>query len=731
MIPFDQRKSQSNTNRRENIEVHLLDYLKIIQKRMWICVIVFIAIVAGVVVYTFRTQPLYQTTARIMLEQKEFNVGIQQVLSEDKNIDNFYTDQCEIIKSRLIAKKVIDVLDLKNHPGFNPYREIENPALAADNASDPFSETYLINVFLSGLSVSLMKNSGVVCITYIGYDPYVTTTITNAIVKTYIEQDWERRYSVAKEALEWLNKQMKQVKDAVEQSELALQKYKKENNIIGIEPVWSGASSRIEDQQHNVVFQKLEEINAAITEAKIERLRLETLYNKLATLKNAQNQAETIQSIAPVVQNNLIQNLKGDYIRIQNEISLYSNRYGPKHPKVVQLNTELHTIRDHIIKEVERLCNHITIEYEIAKNNETTLLSLFEQQKNEVFIQGDKSIQYGVLKREADTNRQMYETLLTRIKETNLAEDLKASNIRVIDYAEVPLGPYKPNKPINILVGIITGLACSVGIAFLMEYMDNTIKTQEDVEKYFGTALLGIVGHIPQKKKDTKTMQLITYNLPKYPITESIKRIRTNIMFSHPDNPKKTLLVSSAIPSEGKTLLTSNLGVVMAQTGKKVLLVDADLRNPSLHKTFELDESSGLSNSLINPINLHRVARVTKVPNLYVITSGPPSPNPSELLSSLAMVEFLKVAKEEYDWIIIDSPPLLTVTDGSILARMVDGIVFVLRNKRTSIAIAQKGVGCISAVHDKILGVVINDLNFSDEYRYHYYDKKERYYQKA
>ncbi|WKZ19232.1 MAG: polysaccharide biosynthesis tyrosine autokinase [Candidatus Jettenia sp. CY-1] len=731
MIPFDQRKSQSNTNRRENIEVHLLDYLKIIQKRMWICVIVFIAIVAGVVVYTFRTQPLYQTTARIMLEQKEFNVGIQQVLSEDKNIDNFYTDQCEIIKSRLIAKKVIDALDLKNHPGFNPYREIENPALAADNASDPFSETYLINVFLSGLSVSLMKNSGVVCITYIGYDPYVTTTITNAIVKTYIEQDWERRYSVAKEALEWLNKQMKQVKDAVEQSELALQKYKKENNIIGIEPVWSGASSRIEDQQHNVVFQKLEEINAAITEAKIERLRLETLYNKLATLKNAQNQAETIQSIAPVVQNNLIQNLKGDYIRIQNEISLYSNRYGPKHPKVVQLNTELHTIRDHIIKEVERLCNHITIEYEIAKNNETTLLSLFEQQKNEVFIQGDKSIQYGVLKREADTNRQMYETLLTRIKETNLAEDLKASNIRVIDYAEVPLGPYKPNKPINILVGIITGLACSVGIAFLMEYMDNTIKTQEDVEKYFGTALLGIVGHIPQKKKDTKTMQLITYNLPKYPITESIKRIRTNIMFSHPDNPKKTLLVSSAIPSEGKTLLTSNLGVVMAQTGKKVLLVDADLRNPSLHKTFELDESSGLSNSLINPINLHRVARVTKVPNLYVITSGPPSPNPSELLSSLAMVEFLKVAKEEYDWIIIDSPPLLTVTDGSILARMVDGIVFVLRNKRTSIAIAQKGVGCISAVHDKILGVVINDLNFSDEYRYHYYDKKERYYQKA
>ncbi|TLD40137.1 MAG: Tyrosine-protein kinase EpsD [Candidatus Jettenia ecosi] len=731
MIPVDQRKPQSHTNRRENTEVHLLDYLKIIQKRMWICVIVFIAIVAVVVVYTLRTQPLYQTTASIMLEQKEFNVGIQQILSEDKNIYNFYTDQCEIIKSRLIAKKVIDILDLKNHPGFNPYKGIENPALAADNPSDPFTETYLINAFLSGLNVSLMRNSGVVCITYTGDDPYLITTITNAIVKTYIEQDWERRYSVAKEALEWLNKQMENVKDAVEQSELALQKYKKENNIFGIEPVGSGESGRIEDPQHNVVFQKLEEINAAITKAKIERLRLETLYNKLAILKNAQNQAEIIQSIAPVVQNDLIQNLKGESIRIQNEISLYSNRYGPKHPKVVQLNTELHTMRNHIIKEVERLCNHITIEYEIAKSNEATLLSLFEQQKNEVFTQGDRSIQYGVLKREADTNRQMYETLLTRIKETNLAEDFKVSNIRVIDYAEVPLGPYKPNKSINTLVGIITGLACGVGIAFLMEYMDKTIKTQEDVKKYFGTVLLGIVGHIPQKKKDARTMQLITYNLPKYPITESIKRIRTSIMFSHPDNPKKTLLISSAIPSEGKTLLTSNLGVVMAQTGKKVLLVDADLRNPSLHKTFELDESSGLSNSLINPVNLHRVARVTKVPNLYVITSGPPSPNPSELLSSSAMVEFLKVAREEYDWIIIDSPPLLTVTDGSILARMVDGIVFVLRNKKTSIAIAQKGAGCISAVHDKILGVVINDLDFSDEYRYHYYDKKERYYQKA
>lgn len=726
MVPFDRRKPQPDTDGRENTETHLLDYFKIIQKRMWICIIVFVVSIVSAVVYTYRTQPLYRTTAKILLEHKELNVGIKQVMSENKNTVDFYTNQCEVLRSRLVAKKVIDTLDLKNHPEFSLNKTTGNPKSAESNAVNPPAETDLINNFLSRLNVTLMKDSGILCISYVGHDPDIITTITNTIMQTYIEQDWERRYSVAKEALEWLNKQMKDVKSAVEQSERALQKYKKESNIIGIEPTVSGQSGNREDSQHSVVLQKLAELNTTLTNAKTERIKLEMLYNKLATLKKAKNQEEIIHSIPPVMQNSLIQKLKEDYVNAQNEVSLYAHRYGGKHPKIVQLNTELDTMKNNIMREVERLCENIIIEYEIARSNEATLATIFEQQKKEVFTQGDKAIQYGVLKREADTNRQMYETLLTRIKETNLTEDLKASDIRVIDNAEVPMSPYKPQRSLNILLGIVMGLFLGVGITFLIEYMDNTIRTQEDVEKYFGTFLLGVVGHIRQKRRDTRDAQLVTYNLPKNPITESIKRIRTNILFSHPEQPKKVLLVSSATPSEGKTLFTSNLGVVLAQMGKKVLLIDADLRNPSLHKIFRLDESSGLSDFLINSHNLPGIIKSTQIPNLQIITSGSIPPNPSELLSSPAMVEFLKTAKEEYDWIIIDSPPLLTVTDGSILARIVDGIIFVIRSKKTSITTAQKGACCIAAVRHKMLGVVINDVNFShDKYLHHYYDKQE------
>ena len=463
-------------------------------------------------------------------------------------------------------------------------------------------------------------------------------------------------------------------------------------------------------------------MNASVTNAKTERVKLEVLCNKLKEFKNTQDKDETIQSIPGVVQNGLIQNLKADYARAENEFSLLSQRYGMKHPKMTQLTVELNTIRDSITKEVAWICDSIATEYEIAKNREATLLEVLEQQKNEVFALGDKAIQYGVLKREVDTNKQMYETLLTRMKETNLTEDLKTSNIKVLDHAEVPLGPFKPNKNLNILLGIIVGLTCGVGIAFIMEYMDNTIRTQEDVEKYLGTSLLGIVGHIPLEKKDIKVTELIAHDLPKHTISEALKCIRTSIMFSHPDNPKKTILVTSATPTEGKTLISSNLAIVMAQTGKKVLLIDADLRKPSVHKHFQIDKSLGLSNLLVKSNDLRTVLTTTQIPNVYAISCGPIPPNPSELLGSPAMAENLKLAKEEFEWILIDSPPLLSVTDARILSRFVDGIIFVMRGNKANRDASRKALSFLSDVKDKILGVVINDVDISkDKYYYQYY----------
>ena len=753
MLPFGGNESE---------EIHLLDYLKVIQKRMWLVVAFFVVIVSIVTIKTFKTTPVYQATARVVLEQSKVNVGFQQVVSESQFTPiDFYTNQCEIIKSRSSAKKVIDTLDLKNNPEFNP--RIKEQNASQEKEQDPINETSFVNGFLSRLKVSLMRNSGVVNISYEGYDPQLITKVVNTVAKTYMEQDWERRYNVSKDALDWLNRQLRDVKIALEESERALQKYKKGADLITVEAMGKVDSGG--DDKQNVVLQKLMELNAAVTEAKTDRVRLEVLYNKLNEFKNAKNKEEVVQSIPTVVQSGLIQNLKANYAMVEKDFAMYSQRYGMKHPKIVQLNNELNTLRDNIIKEVERICKSITTEYEVARSRESTLVGVLEQQKNEVFAMGDKAIQYGVLKREVDTNRQMYDTLLTRMKETNLTEDLKTSNIRVLDYAEVPTKPFKPKKGLNILLGIIVGLACGIGIAFVMEYMDNTIRTQEDVEKYLKTALLGIVGHIPTYEEKTdlnsnegklipdslskyasksvKNVQsrfwgmlgrspvdrqersgneLIAHTSPKHTITEAIKGIRTSIMFSHPDNPKRVILVTSTAPSEGKTLISANLTIVMAQTGKKVLIVDADLRKPSVHKIFHIDKSKGLSNLLVKTCDLHTVAVSTKVPNVHAIACGPIPPNPSELLSSPAMAEFLEKAKKEYDWIIIDSPPVMTVTDARILARVVDGIVFVIKSNQTTREGAKKAVSYFSDVSDKILGTVINDVDFSrDKYYYQYY----------
>lgn len=708
-------------------EIHLLDYFRVIQKRMWIVIMFFIVVVSVVTIKTFKTIPVYQATARVVLERHQLNVGFQQVVSPENQITpiDFYTNQCEIIKSRYVAKGVIDSLGLKNRPVSNPPNKETNPVLARSDLQDPRTETRFLDGFLSKLKVSLMRNSGVVNITYEGYDPQLVTNIVNMIVKKYIERDWEKRYNVAKDALEWLNKQIKDVKITLEESELALQKYKKENDLITVETVRIGKtsdSSSLADERQNVVLQKLMELNAAVTNAKTERVRLEVLNNKLKEFKNVQDKDDIVQSIPAVVQNYLIQNLKSEYARMEKDYSLNSQRYGVKHPKIVQLNAELNTMRDNIIKEINRICDSIATEFEIATNREATLLQILEQQKREVFALGDKAIQYGVIKREVDTNRQMYETLLTRMKETNLTEDLKMSNISILDHAEVPLKPFKPNKTLNILLGVIVGLTCGVGIAFLMEYMDNAIRTQEDVEKYLGTSLLGIVGHIPLDKKDSKITELIAHDLPKHSITEALKGIRTSIMFSHPDNPKRTILVTSATPSEGKSLISSNLSIVMAQAGKKVLLIDADLRKPSIHKYFKIDKSLGLSNLLVKSHDLRTVLKSTHIPNVYTIPCGPIPPNPSELLGSQAMAENLKVAKEEFEWILIDSPPLLGVTDARILSRLVDGIIFVLNGNKANRDVSRKALSFLSEVNDKILGVVINDVDFSkDKYYYHYY----------
>jgi capsular exopolysaccharide family len=349
-----------------------------------------------------------------------------------------------------------------------------------------------------------------------------------------------------------------------------------------------------------------------------------------------------------------------------------------------------------------------------------------ETKKKEALNLNQKQIKYDVLKREADTTRALFESLLKRAKEATLTEGLNVTNIVVVDPARVPETPVKPKKAQNILLALITGFTLGIGLAFFLEYLDNTIKTPDEVERYLKIPLLGVVGSFLTNSPDPKKKEMITQVEPKSTIAEAFRTIRTNLLFSSPDVEKKVLLITSVLPLEGKTVLASNLAITFATMGKNVLLIDADLRRPRIHAVFDLERGKGLSALLIGG---ESTIKNTDIPSLKVITSGALPPNPAELLNSKKMKELIERARAQYDLIIIDSPPILSVTDPAILATFSDGTVVTIRASSTPRPAIKKGIQQLSEVGGKVLGCVLNDVNFEKEsyyysnyrYYYHYY----------
>lgn len=717
---------QDLIKKEEDEDIHLMDYVNVLRKHLWTVVIIFIIVVAVVTIKTYKTVPLYLATASIVIEKQQVNIGIQEMISQNALPD--FLNEIEFIKSRGLAKRVIDKLDLINDPEFNSDDGTnKDKSEGIQSLPKPTDDIGFVNGFLGRMRIELKGNTGIVGIGFVGKNPVSITKIANTISKTYIELDWEKQYQMSKGALDWLNKQIGDVKIVLEESELILQKYKKDNDIIMVENVGAQEGS---DQRQNIVLQNLADLNNEVTSAKIDRIKLEVVYKKLKEFKTSTNKFNQLLSLPVIANNILIQNLKASYAGIEKDYVSIFQRYGVKHPKVIELNAKLKSMKDIITNEIELISDSISIQFEIAKKREDTLLGILEEQKAKMFALGDKAIQYGVLKREVDTNRLMYETLLTRMKETNITGDLQSGDIRVLDDAVVPSSPIKPKKKLNVLLGMVVGLALGVGVAFLIEYMDNTLKTKEDVEKYLNVALLGIVGHLTvdnEEKRDDRFGDLITHSIPKSNISESIRAIRTNVMFTLPDNPKKVILITSSIPGEGKSFVSANLAVVFAQTGKKVLVIDADMRKPTMHKLFAADKTKGLSNVLAKTSDVMSSMIETKVNNVYLMACGPIPPDPSELLGSQRMVEMLDELKGDFDIIIIDSPPVLTVTDSQVLSGVVDCVGFVVKGNSTVKDVARRGVDSFAKVHNKLLGVVMNDVDFSSRNK-HYYQYYYQYY---
>lgn len=738
-------------------QIDLRQYLGVMIKRRWVIITIFTVLVLTVAVNTFTAVPIYQATARIVIEKENPNlVSIQEVMAVDSTGTDYYQTQYKIIESRTVAREVIRMLDLNNSPEFFPQhkdtvisnitggiRDTVTTAAAwiksllkteenkdrenAQTQDDDTPDSGLVSAFIDRIDVSPIRNSRLVDVSAEAKDPVMAARMANKLVKAYIGKNLETKLLAAKDAVQWLGERVSEERKKVEAAEKALLRYKEENQII------TGFSSDAE----NITAQKLAELNAQVVEAESKRVEAETRYHQALSLENS---PDMLDSIPEVLSNDLVKEVKKMEVVLYSRMSELSKKYGRNHPQMKAIKSELADLKKRKAVEAKRVVNSLKNEYKLALAREDSLKHALAMQKTESLKFNKKAVQFGVLQRETESSKHMYEMLIRRFKETSLTEEMKTGNIRIIDKAEVPELPVKPKKKRNLLLAVIVGLSLGVGIAFFLEYLDNTIKLPEEIKEELKIPYLGPVPAFSQDENQSSTIDLVTIHSPKSTASESYRGIRTGILFSSADTTPQIIMVTSAGPKEGKTVTSANLSVCMANAGSKTLIVDGDMRRPRIHKVFDMDRNIGLSSILVGTGSPEDAIVASSIQGLDILPVGPIPPNPSEIIGSKKMKQFLDDLRKKYTRIIIDSPPISAVTDAVALAQMVDTTLLVIRAGETPRQVIQNSLEQLYAVNAKVLGAILNavsvgrDSYYYYQYYYYYYgedgDRKKKHQRK-
>ncbi len=731
---------------------HLLDYLRVVYKRRWVALPIFVIVFVVGAINALRETPVYQARAQLLVQKDAPNVATLDQMFQQQDAwseDDFYQTQFRIMQSRSLARRTIDALNLWTPPrlGNGPeQRESLSvtglasqgvqqvvglarrwsgadaptppaPAALPDGAAaalETRAQSGRIDEFLGGLSIVPVRGSQIAEIRYASTDPEFAAMAANAVAKAYIEQSLESKFNASKDAADWLSDRLTEQRKAVEVSEAALQAYKERSGGVSIE---DGGSS--------IVVQRLTDLNGALTKAKTDRIGREAAYNQL---KAAQSDG-TLDSMPIVLGNDYLQKLKTETSDLQRQQAQLAERYGDRHAEMIKIRAAVQTADAKLSSELGRVVDSARSEYQASLSQEQSLQSALDAQKNEALSMNRKGIEYGVLRREAESNRQIYESLMQRTKETGISSELKTTNVRIVDPAEVPRAPISPNLSRAFSVAFGTSLLFGVCIAFLFEYMDNRIKTPQELKAQLGVAFLGMVPAADMGKGGSDPL---LFNAVPANFAEAFKGIRTNVLFSSAEEGMRAVVVTSSGPGEGKSVASSNIAIALAQAGQRVLLMDADMRRPRVHEIFATDQEPGLSNVLTGNAKVgDAIRRSTSVPGLWLLASGYIPPNPAELLGSHRYRDFMGSLDGQFDWVIIDSPPVLVVTDASIVAHQASGVVFVVGADKTNKHSARAAVEQLDAANAHIVGAILNRVDLKRHpYYYSSYYRKEysKYY---
>lgn len=716
-------------------EIHLRDYLKVVAKRKITVATFFVIIFAVTLIVTFSATPVYIASTKVLIEKNEpANLGMMNYLYMPYD-PNFAETQYQLIRSSSVSMRVVRMLSL-DHPQaadekageevtniftgtlrwfrdlFSLAAHLGGKAPRPEGAASPEvtekerqeKAMRLAKMISGSIIVTPVKNSNLVTVSYQSTDPEQAARIVNSVAQAYIEEVLEIKMSSSKYAMKWMTEKAEEERLRLEQSERALQEYMKNKDIVTLQ------------DRLAIVPERLSEVASKLAGAETNRKEKETLYNQVKDLTRDMDKAQTMPSIAS---DPTVQSLRSQILKAEQNVSELSKKFGQKHPAMIAGQEELRGLREKRDDEIRRVISSIRNDFELAKASEENLRRLAGQTKAETLNLTEKFVQFGVLKREAETSKQLFDAIVKRIKEQGVTQDIQTVNVWVVEKAETPVSPAMPNKPKNILLGILVGLIGGIGLAFFVEYLDNTVKSPEETEARIDMPVLGMVELL---KPGQHPIEGIIASNPRSPVAESYRLIRTALVLSSPDRPPKNILITSMSPAEGKSATAVNIAMTFAQSEKTVLLIDADLRKPRLHKLFQLENSQGLSTYLAGASGL-TVHSPEIMPQLKVITSGPTPPNPSELIGSRRMKELLRELDARFDVIIWDSPPFLAVADSMLLSRILDGTLIIAKAGSTTYDALRRGAKSCADIGAHCLGIIVNcyDPKHSPYY-YHSYN---------
>jgi len=747
--------------------IDLLEYWRIIVKRKWaiFCFVSAFILLCGI--YTFTAVPKYKAVTTLLVEEKTSKIlSIEDEFGYRRDITDlrFFKTQLKLLKSKSLAERVARRLNLLARPEFSSHTSSKKRIISAVknvlsfkwlfpksesmsskpgiNYSNPYFE--VTETLRNDLKVFPVRETKLVEVSYISPSPVLAAEIINTLAEEFINFSIEKRYDATQQASDFLSEQIANLREDLAAKEKELQRYGKEKELFFL------------TDTENTAINKFADLIDAFTKAQIDRINAEAAYRELKELN--------VNALPHFVNNAMIQNLKTEYTRMKNEYEEKSKTFKSNYPGMIELKAKLDSMREELKTEIKKAVDAAESEYRSARKKELSLNRLLEEEKTNVALMNSNAILYNSLKIEVENKRKQFNSLVERLNETEVSArlgGLKTSNISIIDKAEPPKYPISPNKSRNFILAFLIGIFGGVGLCFLLEYLDKTVKGPEDVEKLVGLPSLGVIPYFhPEGKKrkrssyyykykysrgeenpesedslsEKQNVELVNYIHPKFLISENYRTVRTSILLSRSEGPPKSIVFTSALPQEGKSATVVNMAVAFSQLKKNILVVDADLRKPRLHHIFKIKNIGGLSGYLTGKVSIMEAIQKTSVENIWLLPSGPIPPNPVELIDSEKMKELMKEVDKIFDVVLIDSPPVLAVVDPIIICSFADSVVFIIQAGKTTYKPFFRAIKELQRTKIKIVGVIFNEVKAKDDryyseyypyYRHQYYSQEE------